>query len=484
MAAIPRLHPVVVTMKAYEATDTGARLHHWERNSYGPNAALDDADVARARSQEAVRNNPWISRALNLTVSHQIGCGIQPRPQIPDPQRESVLRLWNDSVHEMDADGVLDFYSLQTLMARAAQESGECFIRLRPRRPEDPLRVPLQIQIIESALVPVHHNSSNGGNPIRQGIELTPFGRRVAYWMYRAHPGDSYQSTSREIVRVPADLVLHHYEPLRPGQLRGAPTPLSALVRAHKLDEYESAELTRKKNRAKFNGAIYRENPDDNPLTGSAPRTEDGRSLVDIEEGYLLQLALNEKVELYGGDTGNAGALDFLRTHLRAIAAGMGVPYELVTGDYSGTNDRIMRVILNTFYRTLEIAQERLIHQVLQPVWNAWLQAAVQTGRLHLPGYLDDPTPWHRCEWRAHAWSYVNPLQEAQTAILKIDNGLTSRSAAVAETGWDADDIDRQQADDHARERKLRLRYGAGVAGEPATADDQENSPPVKELPA
>jgi lambda family phage portal protein len=195
----------------------------------------------------------------------------------------------------------------------------------------------------------------------------------------------------------------------------------------------------------------------------------------------MLQLKLHERVTLESGDSGGSGAMDFMRTHLRAIASGMGVPFELMTGDYTGTNDRIMRVILNAFYRDLEIAQERLINQVLQPIWTAWMDAAWLSGAMKLPNYAANRRRWQRCQWRAHAWSYVNPLQEAQTAVLRINNGLTSRSAVVAESGWDAEDIDRQQAEDHAREESLDLHYGDKA---PIPADtnipDQSGADPME----
>ena len=448
-------------MRGYDSASTSARMGDWDQISQGPNAALDDMDISRARSQDAIRNNPWLRKGLRLLVSHTIGCGIQPRPKIADAGlRAAVMELWNDWVSEADADGVLDFYGLQSLLARTETISGEAFVRLRLRLPADRLTVPLQLQVLESDLLPIQHNSQAGANTIRCGIERTAWGKRVAYWFYPEHPGDAFVAADLgRLRRVPAEEILHYYEPERPGQLRGAPETLSSLVRARKLEQYEAAELTRKRNKAKFQGAIYRESPDENPLTDQTPKIEDGRAMVDIEEGYMLQLALHERAEFYGGDTGSSG-VEFLRTHLRAIAAGMGVPYELLTGDYEGTNDRIMRVILNAFYRELEIIQERLIHQVLRPVWNAWLTAAEVSGALRLPGYADNPHPWQRCEWRAHAWSYVNPLQEAQTAVLKIQHGLTSRSAVVAESGWDAEDIDAQQAADQQREAELGLRYG------------------------
>lgn len=479
--------PMRRTLGPYEATSTSPRVADWTRNGYGPNATLDDIDVARARSQDAVRNNPWLRNALDLLVSHQIGCGIQPRPKIADAGlRKALLQLWNDWCAEADADGVNDFYAWQNLVARSVVESGEVFIRLRPRRPSDGLRVPLQVQALEADLLPVRHNRTSAPK-IRQGIELNAWGQRVAYWFYREHPGDHYAVASLgNLSRVPAAEIIHHYTPKRPGQLRGEPDTISALLRGRNIDHYESAELTRKKIRAKFVGAIYRENPDDGqppiPMGGLAQASEDDlrriqseneqrdltRGFYPVDDGALLDLNPTERMELYKGDSGDASLLDFLRTQMRGIAAALGVPYELMTGDYEGTNDRIMRVILNTFYRRLEIRQDHLAAQVLQPIWNAWLQTVFLTNTLRLPGYQDDPRAWQRCEWRPQAWSYVNPLQEAQTAALKIKNGLTSRSAVVAESGWDAEDIDQQQADDHEREHALGLDYG-GDAGNDAS---------------
>jgi len=463
-----------VRMKAYEATSTSKRLDDWERTGYGPNAVNDDADLARARSQDAVRNNPWIDNALDLIVTNQIGCGIQPRPKIDDAGlRSDLLDLFESWASECDADGALDFFALQALWARARVESGECFVRFRPRSRDSGLTVPLQLQTIEADLLPIHHNSSNGGNSIRQGIERSPYGQRLAYWFYREHPGDRYAGLSvANMARVPAEAVLHHYRPKRPGQIRGEPHTLSALLRARKMDLYESAELTRKQNRAKFNGAIYRETDDENPVTDAAVKVEDDRALVDVEEGYFFKLAQNERVDLYGGDGGNAGVIDFVRTQLRSIAAGMGVPYELMTGDYEGTNDRIMRVILNTFYRRLEMMQDLLAMQVLQPIWAAFLDAVVLSGAINIPGYFDARKRWQRCEWRAHAWSYVNPLQEAQTQKILVDEGFESRSAIVAARGWDVEEVDRQNHEDMLREQAYGLDYGK----DPAPASQQDTS--------
>lgn len=479
----------------FEAASTRPRVADWERTLYGPNAAFEEGDLARARSQDAVRNNPWLRRALSILVSHEIGCGLQPRPKIDDKAlRKDLITIWNDWTLQADADGSSDFYGIQTLLSRARRESGEAFVRLRPRLETDGLSVPLQVQVLEAAMVPMRHNALNGKNTIRQGIETTPFGTRAAYWFHPQHPGERQfyfgpSSLSDDLIRVPADLVLHHYTPERPGQLRGIPTPISTLVRARNFDAYESAELARKKSRSKFVGAITRNDDDENPVTDDTPAETDWnsrlddlnrqidwqakkRTFVDIEDAYLVNLAQGEILHLANDDSGNSG-VDFLRIQLRSIAAGMGVPYEMMTGDYGDTNDRIMKVILGAFYRDLEMAQDRLVSQILQPIWVAWLDRVVALRLVPIRRYFDNRRIWQRCEWRAHGWAYPNPLQEAQAKKIMVDEGFTSRSAVIAETGWDAEDIDEQNAADQLREQQLGLSYGK----DPAPVQQQQVSP-------
>jgi len=132
------------------------------------------------------------------------------------------------------------------------------FARIRYRRPEDGLPVPLQVQLIESEQCPQHYNGvASNGNVIRQGIEVDSIGRRVAYWMYREHPGDLQLTVNgNELVRVPADQVLHLYRPNRAGAIRGVPGSAPALLRTFNLDRLDDAVLDAAITNAKISGVI------------------------------------------------------------------------------------------------------------------------------------------------------------------------------------------------------------------------------------
>ena len=95
--------------------------------------------------------------------------------------KDIIQRLWLAWTDEADADGLTDFYGLQAMAARAMFEAGECFLRFRPRRPDDGLTVPLQLQMLSSEHLPLGKcDTLPNGNEIIFGIELDRIGSRLA----------------------------------------------------------------------------------------------------------------------------------------------------------------------------------------------------------------------------------------------------------------------------------------------------------------
>jgi lambda family phage portal protein len=309
----------------------------------GPADALADTlDQLRAKSRDQVRRNAWAAAGLEAFVANAVGTGIKPQSLIDDAElRKQIQALWWEWSDEADSAGLTNFYGLQALACRAMLEGGECFIRMRPRRPEDGMSVPLQLQLLESEHVPTTLNTlADNGNTIRAGIEFDRLGRRVAYHMTRVHPNDAATQPGvdrRTTVRVAADQVIHLFRPLRPGQLRGEPWLARALIKLEELDQYDDSELVRKKTAAMFAGFITRQSPEDN-LMGEGEGDASGAALAGLEPGTLQILEPGEDVKFSDpADLGNTYA-DFMRQQFRAVAAAMGITYEMLTGDLTQVN--------------------------------------------------------------------------------------------------------------------------------------------------
>ena len=451
----------------YEAAAATRRTTGWLPATSDINTLVfRNLDTLRARSRDMVQRNPWAANALDAFVVNAIGTGIKPQSLHPDARlKERVQELWLRWTDEADASNLTDFYGLQTLACRAVMEAGECLIRLRPRLAKDGLTVPLQLQLLEAEHLPTGETRRlENGNYVRAGIEFDQIGRRVAYWLYREHPFDAlHPMASTELVRVPADSVLHLFRPIRPGQLRGQPWLTQVLVKLYELDQYDDAELVRKKTAAMFAGFVLKNAPEDQML-GETVTDQSGAALAGLEPGTLQVLLPGEDIKFSTPADVGASYETFMRVQLRSIAAGMGITYEQLTGDLTGVNYSSIRAGLLEFRRRCEQFQHQVIvYQFCRPVWQRWIEAALLSGALPKQG---DLVPYYEAKWIPPGFAWVDPLKDIKAQVMAVRAGFKSRAEVVSEQGYDAEAIDREIAADNQRARELGLSYDTDPGGD------------------
>ena len=429
-----------------------------------------------ARSRELVVTNGYAANACEAFAANLVGDGIKPSSLITNAAlRDQVQKLWLAWTDEADADGLTDFYGLQAMVAREVFVAGECFVRLRPRRAEDRLLVPLQLQLLQSEMLPFEKTEADpNGNRIRCGIEFDLIGRRVAYHFRRRHPGDSTDQRVAvpDTVRVPAEEVLHIYRPIDAGQIRGLPHVAPAMVRLFLLDQYDDAELDRKKTAAMFAGFITKTAPDD-PMLGEGEADLDGAAMASLEPGTMQVLLPGEDVKFSSPADVGGGYEAFQYRTLLAVSASLGLPYHLVTGDVRQANYSSLRAELVEFRRRIGQLQHGVMaHQLCRPVWRHWLETAVLSGALRTEPVIARPV-----QWIPPRWDWVDPLKDIQAQVLAMEAGITSRRKVVEATGYDIEEVDRENASDVKRVADLGLSYRV-TPGETQGARATPTSPP------
>ena len=453
-----------LSASAFEGAMRNRRLVAWKATQENLNSLLSSGgDLLRARARQIVRANPYAANAAESFVANAVGAGIVPSSLLTDTaQKDELQRLWLAWTDEADADDLTDFYGMQAMIARALFEAGECFVRFRPRRPQDGLTVPLQLQLLESEHLPFDKNEISGnGNQIRCGIEFDKIGRRVAYHFYRKHPGDTTDPANKgEMVRVPASEVLHLYRPLRPGQIRGVPWISPAMVKLYLLDQYDDAELDRKKVAALFAGFITKNAPEDN-LLGEGEADGAGSAIAGLSPGTMQVLLPGEDVKFSSpADVGGSYEMFQYRT-LLAIAAALGVPYTNMTGDLKAANYSSIRAGTVEFRRRMDQFQHAtLIYQLCRPVWKRWLETAVLSGAIHLPGFVENPAPYAVVKWITPKWEWVDPLKDRQAEKIAQECGWKAPSDIIEAEGFDVDETYRRIAADQQRIDALGIRLG------------------------
>lgn len=450
---------------AYEGgSATGSRSKSWNPSGAGPNAAATGSlSTIRRRARDAVRNDPWAKTAVTRWVSNVIGTGIQPYPRHPDKGvRNALKELWSDWVNDADADGRLCFYGLQALAVRSIFVDGETLARLRLRRPEDDLAVPLQIQAIEGDQLPVSMTQRlSNGHEVVNGVEFNLIGQREAYHLYNRHPSDNLQAASGLSMKsVPSNQIVHAYQLLRPGQVRGVSELATVLLRLKTLDNFDDAVAFRQEVSNLFAGYIVSKEDEDvgvDPgVSDGVDYDQDGTPVIALEPGTVTRLPDGTDVKFAEPPGAPDNYAEFMRQQLMSAFASLGIPYELATGDLRNISDRTLRVVVNEFHRLIEQFQWTVfIQQWCRPIWNAWIDAVALSGQIPIK-YLDRRL-YRRVLWVPEGWPYFNPVQDVKANTDAVRAGFTSRTAIILSQGEDPEEVFEQIHNDNDRADDMGL---------------------------
>ena len=411
----------------YEAASIGRRTAGWSRRGGDANTATG-VSLARLRdrARDLVRNNPYAESALETIVDHTVGWGLKAAAT------HTPWAAWSETP-ACDADGRHDLAGLQKLVLRTVAESGEVLVRRRWRRVTDGLPLPLQLQVLDPDYLDTSQDRGlpTGGRVIHD-VELDALGRRVAYWLFRDHPGSSQPlvrggATSR---RVPATEVAHVFRADRPGQQRGVSWFAPVLLRFKDFDEFEDATLVKQKVAACLAVITSDVHAEDEP-TPLGQTTPEAPEQDTLQPGMILHVPSSRQVATVQPPTVREYA-DYTRTTLQAIATGLGVTYEDLTGNYTGLPFSAARMSrLRHGARVDDWRWRLLVPQFLTPVWGWAMEAAaiIDAEVSPVPDWTPPPLPM------------IEPDKEGLAIMRNIRAGITTLQEEIRARGYNVDDF-------------------------------------------
>lgn len=467
----------------YDAGNISRRTKGWNPTAASGSAALSTGlDRLRARSRDLARNNEWAGKGLAVIEDDVVGSGFAVAFQHADKRLAETAAArwaaWADSL-QVDATGLSDFAGLLGAAMRGMAEGGDVVIRRRWRTLADGLAVPLQLQLLEGDHIDSSRDQAKGdaGGRIIQGVEHDLIGRRAAYWLHREHPGDAWNG-NRESVRVPASEVLHLFREDRKGQVRGVPWMAPCLLRLRDIAEWEDAVLLRAKLANYFVGSV--ELSTETPAfvaAGSDGKPSEDR-IEDWKPGAVQYLNPGEKLVWSEPPEVAVSHSDYLRVGLLAVAAGLQIPYEALTGDLRNTNYSSGRLGWLQWQRRIEVYRWRiLVPRLCQPVVRWFLEALATSED---PRFLEV-----RATWDPPHREMIDPTQEVQAFRNAIRAGIVSRADVVRSLGRDPKAIVRDAGEDHQEQVAAGVMFdsdpafdlGRKPAGEPGRKAGEAANP-------
>ena len=432
-----------ILKRAYDWASGSPRVSTWATQYAPARQALAARHALASGAAYHIANTPTAEAIASVWVTNAVGDGPSVRSGHPDEAMRNALEdAWAGFYDRADVEGLCDLGGLLARVMRSTVSSGEALAHmLTTQRGELRVRL-LSPEQLDPAL---NRDDLNGGPRIVAGVEFNAIGERIAYHLFPEQP-DLVVSMLAPPVRVPAEDVLHIFEPRVPGQVRGISWLAPVMTRLHALATLEDSLGARYNTAALFAGFIT-------DTEGGGGGFTDGAKVdpasLSLEPGVMRLLPPGTDVR-FPDVPGIEGAPDFLKHCLRAIASGAGVPYELLTGNLADVNYSSAKLGLEQFKRRCRaVRSSLLVAQFLRPMWQRFVTLEILSGRLHAPDFARDPEPYLRATFLFPEWAALDPQKETGADIAALGAGLRSRAEIIASRGRDIADVDAEIAIRH-----------------------------------
>lgn len=461
-----------------------AGRHRGTLSNYRPSRvtpALESFEraTAQVRSEDLVANDWAAASVVDSITVNTIGSGLKPQARVnakrlgisPDAARELgeqmewAWRLWNAEAH---VSGRLHFDDLVFLGMRSLLRCGE-LLHLPLMLDEPGRHFSLCLQDVHPARLCTP--SDRRLDPaIRDGVELSPIGRPLAYWI--ASPSSNRTSMSftqlgsSSFVRERARIghrpgVFHCFRAEEDEQVRGVPKLAPGMKLFRHLNDSLDYELMAQIVSASFPVFIGMQDSQGGTRAFPVEEDEDGerRRYQSLAPGQILYGNPGEEPTVLQSNRPGNNFMPFAELIMRAMSASVGMPYEVLAKDFSKTNYSSARAALLEAWRIFLLYRAWIVRHYCQPIWNmvqeeAWLRGMIQLPS-GAPDFYDALPAYTSATWVGPARGYVDPVKEIVATTKALDARLCTHADVIAERGGDIEEVWDQREGEETRLREM-----------------------------
>jgi lambda family phage portal protein len=434
--------------------------------------------LAQGRSADLAANDWAASSGINSITINAVGTGLRPQSRINHKRlgiskaaarslQESIEAAWKEWTPQAHTRGMLHFEDLQFLGLRSMLRMGE-MIHLPVMLDDDPIR---KVQLAIQDVLPTRLRTplDRVADPsFVDGVQLGPYSAPEAYWL--ATPSavasrilDITGLSSDQFTRIPARIghrpgIFHLFQHSEEEQTRGESALGPGMNLFRHLSDALDNELLAAVTTASLPVFIGREMG--SPLLPPHAREEedeDGekRYYEEARGGAIMYGNLNEKPHILETGRPSPNFATFSEFVLRAMAASLGISYEVLAKDFSKTNYSSARAALLEAWRIFLLYRSWLVRHYCQPIYNMVIEESWLAGLIKFPAgapdFYDARSLYTQALWIGPPRGYVDPVKEVAANVTALENRLMTYSEALAERGRDFDEVMDEREEEEER---------------------------------
>lgn len=418
-------------------------------------AKLDVSKATRRALQEKARywerNFALVGRLADVFESYTVGSGLQVNPSSSSATwNESAKAWWRTWERFADVASRQTFGTLQGLIARSWFIDGEVFILLTRGESDRP-----RLQLVEAHRCETPQDrAKDEGNTVVDGVEIDPSnGRPVGYWFSQPTADGKKLYTL-----VPADLVIHVFEPSRPGQYRGIPFFTSALNTIDDIDELKRLEMKAARSAAVVANILKNTTGEADAETllqngGAITESTTSSEVTAYQErlgGETIVLRAGEELSQFQSNRPSVVTREYWRDLQAEVCASAGIPAVLVYPDQmQGTQYRGSLDMAAAFFRARSAVMQEVIRRIYE-----W----VMKGSLGDPALRGAPQDFYSVSIQPPRSVNVDVGRNSSAMLAELASGATNFRQIYGPQGLDWREEGRQLAEELAYFNGLGIR--------------------------
>ena len=449
----------------------------YNSESLSPKSDIEEnRKLLRERTRDLAMNSPVATAAVNATRTSWVGTGLKPKPKIDyellgiskeaasdlEKKIKNEFSLWANSTL-CDACDLNNFYELQQIAFLDWLKNGEEFVLVSYAEETENMPYSLRLRLILADRISTpgayggeydgFDKEQPDGNRIMNGVEIDRQGKVVAYHISSTFPNENEAITTewKRVLKRGATTgnpnILHVFNAESAEQYRGVPFLAPVIMSIKQLTRYTEAEIMAAVVNSMFAIFIQTESGDD--IDGFGGEDDDMNTApsdgdeIKLGAGTINFLKEGEKVEAVESKHPSGNYESFVGAFSMLIGAALEISPEVLMKKFSN-NFSASKGALNETWRAFSMRRKWFVDDFCKQVYELWFAEAVSIGRIKAPGFFADPlirNAYTNATWTGPAQGCLNPVQEANAAVIRIKNGLSTREdECAAINGTDYED--------------------------------------------
>ena len=428
-----------------------------------------DNEIAIA-FEDALTKNVLGERGITLDSKFMKGDGAE----LDEILNKEIEAAWEEWAEAPTVDGTMSLEDVDDLLLRNTAIDGEQFVRMYDNFPN---AHGFAIQVVDPDQVDENDtlNMGVGRSEVRMGIEVTPYGRPLAYRIHE-DPRRAYGFNFQPTV-VPAEDVIHFARRAwaRANQTRFVTWYHGIMNVMHLLEGLIESECVSARNDAA--ASLIWEDMENAPAGEEAATSGDSLNRqTELAPGAMIDAPAGKKASVWHPNHPNQALPEFAKMLERRAASALRLAYITLANDVSEGSFANSRIAIGAERRRWKRDQRWMVRDLKTHVARRWFINVLRKRLFPADLLLSYPRNQVPFGWRLPTWEYgVNPLQDAQADVLRIQHRLASHEAVIEERGGVLEVVLQQEA--RAEKLAAKLDLELAPAKSPAAATDDEGAP-------